>query len=108
MIHGLEKFKEYFRGFEDQYVIIGGTACSILFNDFGTSFRSTKDIDMVLLVEVLTKEFGDKFISFVSEAGYEHMNNTAECPQYYRFSKPKKSEFPTMIELFSKSQENVL
>ena len=29
MVKGLEKFKEYFTGFEDNYVIIGGTACDI-------------------------------------------------------------------------------
>jgi len=29
MVKGLEKFKEYFAGFEDNYVIIGGTACDI-------------------------------------------------------------------------------
>ena len=29
MVRGLEKFKEYFAGFEDNYVIIGGTACDI-------------------------------------------------------------------------------
>ena len=28
LTHGLEKFKEYFIGFENQYVLIGGTACS--------------------------------------------------------------------------------
>lgn len=26
---GIASFKEYFKGFEDQYVIIGGTACEI-------------------------------------------------------------------------------
>jgi hypothetical protein len=30
MVKGLEKFKEHFAGFEDNYVIIGGTACDIL------------------------------------------------------------------------------
>jgi hypothetical protein len=50
---GLEKFKEYFNGFENQYVLIGGTACSVLFDEYGSDFRSTKDIDMVLIVEAL-------------------------------------------------------
>ena len=29
MVKGIEKFKEFFKGFEDSYVIIGGTACEI-------------------------------------------------------------------------------
>ena len=35
LTHGLDKFKEYFAGFESQYVVIGGTACSVLFDDAG-------------------------------------------------------------------------
>ena len=61
LTHGLEKFKEYFIGFENQYVLIGGTACSILFDEFGSDFRTTKDIDMVLIVEALTKELRNEF-----------------------------------------------
>ena len=33
MVKGLEKFKEHFAGFEDNYVIIGGTACDIILRD---------------------------------------------------------------------------
>ena len=32
---GLEKFKNHFKGFEDYYVIIGGTACTVLFENYG-------------------------------------------------------------------------
>lgn len=108
LTHGLDKFKEYFTGFESQYVIIGGTACSVLFEDVGADFRRTKDIDMVLIVEALTKEFAQKFFEFVLDAGYEHKNKTSGLPQFYRFSKPKNSEFPGMIELFSKNGSNLV
>lgn len=30
MVTGFTKFKEKFQGFEDQYVVIGGTACDLL------------------------------------------------------------------------------
>ena len=30
MVRGIDTFKEFFKGFEDNYVIIGGTACEIL------------------------------------------------------------------------------
>lgn len=29
MVRGLDTFKEFFKGFEDNYIIIGGTACEI-------------------------------------------------------------------------------
>ena len=29
MVKGIEKFKKFFEGFEDCYVVIGGTACEI-------------------------------------------------------------------------------
>lgn len=48
MVYGLEKFKEYFGDYSNQYVFIGGTACDILMDELGASFRATKDLDMVL------------------------------------------------------------
>lgn len=30
MTKGLNSFKEHFKGFENQYVIIGGTACDLI------------------------------------------------------------------------------
>lgn len=35
-------------GFEDQYVIIGGTACDLIMENEELPFRATKDIDIVL------------------------------------------------------------
>ena len=46
---GIASFKEYFNGFEDQHVIIGGTACELLMLDKSLDFRATKDIDMVFV-----------------------------------------------------------
>ncbi|MDD3898415.1 MAG: tyrosine-type recombinase/integrase, partial [Syntrophomonadaceae bacterium] len=42
----------------DQYAIIGGTACDLLMSEDGLDFRATRDIDIVLIVESLTPEFG--------------------------------------------------
>lgn len=108
LTHGLEKFKEYFNGFENQYVLIGGTACSILFEEFGSDFRSTKDIDMVLIVEALTKEFAEQFFKFVEDGKYEHKNKSTGLPQFYRFSKPQNKDFPSMVELFSKKESELI
>lgn len=45
MVYGLEKFKEYFKNFNYNYVLIGGTACEILLNSMGNDFRATKDFN---------------------------------------------------------------
>ena len=70
MVNGFTKFKERFQGFENQYVIIGGTACDLIMENEELPFRATKDIDIVLIVESITVEFGRKFWEYVREAGY--------------------------------------
>lgn len=107
MVHGLEKFKEYFRDYANQYVIIGGTACDILMNELGASFRATKDLDIVLIIEKLDLSFGEAFWKFIEDGGYEHREKNEGMNQFYRFKNPKDSSFPKMIELFSKQQSNI-
>ena len=41
-IQGLYKFRDFFQKYTDNYVLIGGTACSILFDEIGKNFRATK------------------------------------------------------------------
>jgi len=107
MVKGIESFKEWFCGYEKQYVIIGGTACDLLMSDEGLDFRATKDIDMVLIIEALTPEFGDRLWGYIKKAGYEHLNKSSGEPQFYRFSHPKNKEYPVMLELFSKQMESI-
>lgn len=47
MVTGIESFREWFSEYEDQYVIIGGTACDILMAEEGMNFRATKDMDQI-------------------------------------------------------------
>lgn len=102
MVAGIESFREWFRGHENQYVIIGGTACDLLMSDEGLDFRATKDIDLVLIVEAITPEFGKKFWEYVVHAGYEHRNKSTGQPQFYRFFHPHNSGYPFMVELFAR------
>lgn len=102
MVLGIERFREWFRGFENHYAIIGGTACDLLMTEEGLAFRGTKDIDLVLIVEAISPEFGRRFWEFVRSAGYEHCNKSTGQPQFYRFTHPTESEYPFMIELFSR------
>lgn len=102
MVHGLEKFKEYFGDHTNQYVFIGGTACDILMNELGAPFRATKDLDMVLIIEALDSSFGETFWQFIEDGGYKHRERGTGEKQFYRFTEPKNKSFPKMIELFSK------
>jgi hypothetical protein len=103
LTRGIDKFREFFRDFREQYVLIGGVACELVFGEADMSFRATKDFDMVLIVEALTPEFGTRFWSFISEGAYDNRVKSDGKPQYYRFEKPKSTEYPFMIELFAKS-----
>lgn len=52
MVKGIEIFQEYFKEYTDQYVLIGGAACSVSFEEQEINFgRTTKDLDIVLIVE---------------------------------------------------------
>ena len=104
MIKGLEVFKNYFNDFKEQYVIIGGAACDIVFEEADMSFRATKDIDMVLIIEALTPEFGRRFWNFIGAGGYKNRVKSNGAPQFYRFDKPEEPSFPHMIELFARSE----
>ena len=105
MVRGLDSFREWFRDYEDQYAIIGGTACDILMADRGVDFRATKDLDLVLIVEAVDVEFATRFWDFVVSAGYEHRNKSTGNPQFYRFTNPKLRDYPMMIELFSRKPD---
>ena len=103
MVKGLDTFRKYFADYEDQYVLIGGAACDIVFESNDTSFRATRDLDMVLIVEALTPEFGEKFWEFIQDGKYRNKAANGEKPQFYRFDKPEEESYPKMIELFCRS-----
>lgn len=107
MVTGINSFKAWFKDNEEQYAIIGGTACDILMTDEGLDFRATKDIDLVLIVEALDANFGKKFWEYVKQAGYEHCNKSTGEPQFYRFSHPISNQYPTMIELFTRKLDAI-
>lgn len=60
MVIGFKSFQEWFHGYENQYAVIGGTACDLLMSEEGLEFRATKDVDLVLIVEAITPEFGSR------------------------------------------------
>jgi len=102
MVTGIDSFKEWFKGSEEQYAIIGGTACDILMSEEGLDFRATKDIDLVLIIEAVDANFGKKFWAYVKQAGYKQCNKSSGVPHFYRFSHPSSNQYPAMIELFTR------
>ena len=55
MVTGIERWKEYFNDYKDQYVLIGGAACNLLEEELDMNPRATKDLDLVLVVEIPIK-----------------------------------------------------
>ena len=105
MVKGLEKFREHFAGFEDNYVIIGGTACDIALRDTDMRPRATNDIDMILVIEKMTPEFGKQFWDFIVVGEYttrqRKRGEKKPKAELFRFMNPKEG-FPFQIELLSK------
>jgi hypothetical protein len=102
MVVGLDKFKQYFADHSREYVIIGGTACDLIFNVNALTFRATKDIDLVLCVEVVNTAFASAFADFVAAAGYQRWSTAEGEPKFFRYESPTDKSFPHMIELFAR------
>lgn len=67
MVAGLDRFRERFARRGHQYALIGGSACDLLLEQAGLSFRATKDLDIVPLAEALDAGFGRDFWAFVRD-----------------------------------------
>ena len=60
VVAGIDAFRDAMAGFEDKYVLIGGGACSLLFEGTPQEFRLTKDLDIVILAASDDVEFGKR------------------------------------------------
>ena len=102
MVTGVDSFKEHFRGYEDCYTIIGGTACDILMHEAALEFRATRDIDMILLIENRYEEFASVFWDYIKAGQYKCGWRNSDQPHFYRFTELQTANYPKMIELFSR------
>lgn len=89
MVKGLDTFSRYFEDYKDQYVLIGGAACDIIFESNDVIFRATRDLDMVLIVEALTPQFGEKFWNFIVDGKYRNKVTNGGKPQFTDLINPK-------------------
>lgn len=107
MVRGLDTFAAFFAGDEQRYALIGGVATQLLLEDAGLSARATKDLDIVLCVEVLDVAFGRKLWDFIETGGYEIRQRGEEPACFYRFARPKDPAFPMMLEFFAREPGRV-
>lgn len=70
MVGGIEKFREAFAQFSDNFVIIGGAACDEILDGSIMQPRATLDIDIIVIVENMTAEFAKAFWQFIAEGKY--------------------------------------
>jgi len=70
VVGGLERFRDHFKEHAHQYALIGGSACDLLMEQVGLTFRAIKDLDIVLIVEELDSGFGRSFWEFIRAGRY--------------------------------------
>ncbi len=109
MVKGLDTFRTRFASFEGAFILIGGAACDTWFADQGLNFRATKDLDIVLVVEVLDARLVAAIRAFVAEGGYkiQERSEAGKSPVLYRFGKPTNPSFPTTLEFFSRALDDL-
>lgn len=109
-IRGLDVFGQHFSDFRDQYVLNGGVASWLTMDEAGQSFRATKDLDIVLVIEALNADFAGAFWAFIRAGRYairQVGGIDGQRPVFYRFQNPEDEAFPVQIELFSRAPEGI-
>lgn len=111
-VRGIKRFADAMSGCKGSYVLIGGGACSVLFDNEGDSFRATEDLDVVVIVDGEGVEFATALWAFIKAVGYEAGKvGDGKCT-YYRFCLPEGSrqvlDYPGQIELFARHPDFVL
>ncbi len=107
MVKGLDEFRRHFAPFTNQYVLIGGTACMLAMEEMGLDFRATKDLDIVLCIEALNSKFVKAFWEFIKAGKYQHQQKSTGKKLFYRFHDPENSDYPQMVELFSRKPDPI-
>ena len=66
------------------------------------NFRATQDLDIVLCVEALSREFVESFWEFIRLGQYAIRQRADGKKEFYRFLAPQSEGYPRMLELFSR------
>ncbi len=73
MVEGLDRFGEHFAAYTDQYVLIGGAACTLAMDEAGQPFRATKDLDIVLCLESLDARQNQELSNLAVDPDYAEL-----------------------------------
>ena len=92
MVRGIEKFREYFKGFPKSYIVIGGTACDIIIEGAGLKPRATKDFDITL-----KDTHGCRFLSCNSNSSVGYTFTIGDIYYVNSFTKPGNINFINRI-----------
>ncbi|WP_408095576.1 hypothetical protein ACJVC5_11090 [Peredibacter sp. HCB2-198] len=104
MVKGLDHFKDYFRAYSENFILVGGVATYLLLDEVGAPrVRPTKDLDIVLIMKP-NSEFLNAIKAYIKLGDYEIQKGNKGQSTFYRFQKPKQDEFPVMIELFATAE----
>ncbi len=101
MVSGMESFREWFRGYDESYAVIGDAACALLMEDRGLDFRTVREMDVVLTGDTRDGSFGERFREYAASALYECQKDSTDEFLLCRLIKPISGEFPAGIKLFS-------
>lgn len=101
---------EYMQQYDDDYILIGGNACVLNFENIGASFRATVDLDIVLITESTNDQFYGHLWEYILEHGYEGKvyKGSNAGGSAYRFIQPEDNRAPNVpaqIELFSRKPD---
>lgn len=101
---GLDRFRTHFRTHEDSYILIGGTACAVQFEQIGASFRSTKDFDVLVLADGDHGAFLSAMSEFIVQGGYQRHIDAHGRHRCFRFMDPHDETWPGKIELCARNE----
>ncbi len=110
IVEGIDIFERTFAEYKDSFVIIGGAACRATLSEGRYSPRKTKDIDMVLVLDRMSREFIYTFWSFIKAGNYKCATRKDKDGQkkyvLYSFYEPLP-EYPAQIELLSRPVDSL-
>lgn len=101
---------EYMQQYTDDYILIGGNACALNFENIGAHFRATVDLDIVLITESTNDQFYEHLWNYIFKHGYEGKvyRGSDAGGSAYRFIQPEGNRAPNVpvqIELFSRKPD---
>lgn len=101
---------EYMQKYSEDYILIGGNACVLNFENIGVNFRATVDLDIVLITESTNDQFYEHLWDYIVEHGYEGKvyRGSNAGGSAYRFIQPEDNRVPNVpaqIELFSRKPD---